>query len=44
MVERDKRFPALLDFYNRWHFQSWNERHDEKENIDYDQMICSLGR
>lgn len=44
LVERDIRSPELARFYNRWNFQSWNERHDAKDGVTYDQMICSLGR
>jgi hypothetical protein len=43
LVERDTRSPGLIDFYARWNFQSWNERHDAKDGVTYDQMLCSLG-
>lgn len=42
LVERDVNSPELLPFYNRWSFQSWNTRYDEKEKVTYDQMLCAL--
>ena len=42
MVERDVKSPKLIQFYNRWNFQSWNERYDAKDKITYDQMLCVL--
>ena len=42
LVERDKKSPELVNFYTRWNFQSWNERHDGKDGVDYDQMLCVL--
>ena len=42
LVERDMKSPELVKFYTRWNFQSWNERHDDKDRVDYDQMLCVL--
>ena len=42
LVERDMKSPELVKFYTRWNFQSWNERHDDKDGVDYDQMLCVL--
>ena len=42
LVERDMKSPELVSFYRRWNFQSWNERHDGKDGVDYDQMLCVL--
>ena len=42
LVERDARSSALVKFYNKWNFQSWNERYDEDDGINYDQMLCAL--
>lgn len=42
LVERDARSPGLVKFYNKWNFQSWNERYDEDDGINYDQMLCAL--
>ena len=42
LVERDMKSPELVNFYTRWNFRSWNERHDGKDGVDYDQMLCVL--
>ena len=42
LVERDMKSPELVNFYTRWNFQSWNERHDSKDGVNYDQMLCVL--
>lgn len=42
MIERDVKSPKLIHFYNRWNFQSWNERYDAKDKVTYDQMLCVL--
>lgn len=42
LVERDMKSPELVKFYTRWNFQSWNARHDDKDGVDYDQMLCVL--
>ncbi len=42
LVERDMKSPELVKFYTRWNFQSWNERHDSKDGVNYDQMLCVL--
>ena len=42
LVERDMKSPELVKFYTRWNFQSWNERHDCKDGVDYDQKLCVL--
>ncbi len=44
LVERECKRTKLLDFYKTNHFTSWNTRHSENDGIDYDQMICNLGR
>ncbi len=44
LVERECNRPKLLDFYKGNHFTSWNIRHSEHDGVDYDQMICNLGR
>ncbi len=44
LVERECNRPKLLNFYKDNHFTSWNTRHSEHDGVDYDQMICNLGR
>ena len=42
LVEREADRAKLLEFYNANGFKSWNGRYDNKDQVQYDQMIRVL--